>query len=255
MANIKLVIAYDGSAYFGWQKTRMGPSIQQFLEDALATVLRVPVRLQAASRTDAGVHAKGQVVQFSVDQKPDLIRLVRSLNGILPRDIVVQDAAIAPDDFHPTLNAAGKIYHYNVCFGKVQLPHHRHYSWHFPQALDIELMRQSSKELIGKHDFSAFTNVKKNEPYADHIRHLKRIEIEQCEPERLRFIIEGDHFLYKMVRNIVGTLCYKGCGKLKDAAIKDLLLLQDRRLMGITAPAHGLLLHEIHYDSSFPDRQ
>ena len=155
--------------------------------------------------------------------------------------------AQAPDAFHPTIDAKGKIYHYHVCFGRVQLPHHRHYSWHFPYELKIEAMKQAAATLVGRKDFSALTNVKKNEAYSDHVRHIKSIDIELIEPERLRFVVEGDHFLYKMVRNLVGTLCYTGCGKMESNALEGLLLLQDRRLMGMTAPAHGLILDSVHY--------
>lgn len=248
MSNIKLLLAYDGTDYRGWQKTRVGPSIESVLEEVLATILRHPVRLQAASRTDAGVHAKGQVVNF-ITENPSLNLhvLQRSLNGMLPRAMSVLEVSQMPDTFHPTIDAKGKVYHYHVCYGKTQLPFNRHYSWHFPYSLDLKKMEQAVAALIGKRDYSALTNVKKGETYQDHIRHIERITIEPLEGERLCFVIEGDHFLYKMVRNLVGTLCYVGCGKMDATQIESLLLLQDRRLMGVTAPAHGLSLEKVCY--------
>lgn len=247
MANIKLILAYDGTDYRGWQKTRVGPSIESILETTLTTILRHPVRLQAASRTDAGVHAKGQVVNFFTENTLNLTVLQRSLNGMLPRDISVIEVSLAADSFHPTLDSKGKIYHYQVCHGKTQLPFHRHYSWHFPYRLDLKKMQDATLSLIGKRDYSALTNVKKGESYQDHIRHIQRITIEPLEQDRLCFIIEGDHFLYKMVRNLAGTLCYVGCGKMNAAEIGSLLQLQDRRQMGVTAPAHGLTLQHVHF--------
>lgn len=248
MVNIKLLVAYDGTAYRGWQKTRVGASIESILEAALKTILRQPIKLQAASRTDAGVHAKGQVVNFVLNRDDiDIPLLLRSLKGTLPPDISVYEASIETEDFHPTIHAKGKIYHYHVCYGKVQLPHQRHYSWHFPYPLNIESMQKAATSLIGKRDFAAFTNVKKNESYSDHVRHIQKIEIVPMERERLCFVVEGDHFLYKMVRNLVGTLCYVGCGKMDGNEIAELLLLQDRKLMGVTAPAHGLILEKVYY--------
>ena len=251
MANIKLLVAYDGTAYRGWQKTRIGPSIEATLEQTLTTILRTPVQLQAASRTDAGVHARGQVVNFITDhQSLNLATLQRSLNGMLPKEIAVWDVAHTYDSFHPTLDSTGKIYHYHICCGKIQLPHHRHYSWHFPYPLEIGKMREAASKFLGKMDFSALTNAKKGESYEDYVRHIKKIDIELIEPERLRLIIEGDNFLYKMVRNLAGTLCYVGCGKMQSEEIEGLLLAQDRRLMGMTAPAHGLILDTVHYSST-----
>jgi len=248
MANIKLILAYDGTDYRGWQKTRVGPSIESVLEDILTTILRHPVRLQAASRTDAGVHAKGQVVHFITENDPlNLHILQRSLNGMLPRDISVLEVSQAHDSFHPTIDAKGKVYHYQVCYGKKQLPFDRHFSWHFPHQLDLKKMEQAVLSLVGKRDYSALTNVKKGENYQDHIRHIQSISIQSLDGERLCFIIEGDHFLYKMVRNLAGTLCYVGCGKMDGSEIGSLLQLQDRRLMGVTAPAHGLSLQKVHY--------
>ncbi len=137
--NIKLLIAYLGTSYLGWQKTPMGPSIEEALEKALSIVLQEEKKLQAASRTDAGVHAQGQVVNFTLSSFKDLKRLKASLNGCLPKDIVVLSAQEMPESFHPTLDAIKKEYIYEICNSTVQLPFHRNTSWHFPYPLKLRL--------------------------------------------------------------------------------------------------------------------
>src|SRR3569832_1557498 len=156
MKNIKLVLAYDGTAYLGWQKTEMGPSIEEELLKVLEQILQHPVKLQAASRTDAGVHAEGQVVNFFTEKNTD--RLLRGCNGLLPEDIRVLKVEEMPDRFHPTLGATGKEYHYSVCLGPTQLPFQRKFSWHFVKPVDVQKMREAAQFLIGRHDFSALTN-------------------------------------------------------------------------------------------------
>lgn len=247
--NIKLTIAYDGTAYLGWQKTAMGPSIEESLQAALEQILQHPIKLQAASRTDAGVHAEGQVVNFFTSKLiEDFKRLQIGINSLLPKDIVVLEAEKAPAAFHPTLDCIGKEYHYYVCYGTAQLPHHRLYSWHYPcLQLDLDEMRKSIPQLVGEHDFSSFTNVKNNETYDNHIRRVDSIEMVIIDQNRLRFDIRGNHFLYKMVRNLVGTLVYIGCGKLKREDISDILLSHDRTKAGMTALAHGLFLYKMFY--------
>ena len=159
MSNIRLTLSYLGTLYLGWQKTRMGPSIEEALEKALSQILQESISLQAASRTDAGVHAEGQVVNFFTKQeKLDLKRLQKSLNGLLPKEISVIDISFAPDPFHPTLDVLGKEYHYHLCCSTVQLPFYRHVSWHFPYLLDLQKMQDAAQLLVGKHDFSAFCN-------------------------------------------------------------------------------------------------
>jgi tRNA pseudouridine38-40 synthase len=251
--NIVLTIAYDGTHYLGWQKTAMGPSIEGALEKALVQILQQPVALQAASRTDAGVHAKGQVVNFTIneDTSIDLGRLHISLNQLLPKSIAVSEIAEYPAAFHPTLDCIGKEYHYQICLGKSQYPLHRFYSWHCPSTtttpIDIGAMNEGAALLIGRHSFQAFCNFKKNSNYRDYIRTIERISIVELPEERLCIEIEGDHFLYKMVRNMVGTLIYIGKGKLRLSQIPELLQSGSRIDAGVTAPAHGLTLFRVNY--------
>ncbi len=244
MKNLKLTIAYEGTSYLGWQKTEMGPSIEGELQKVLEQILQHPVKLQAASRTDAGVHAEAQVVNFFTSKEVVLDRLKKSINGLLPADIRIVGIEMMPDGFHPTLQAKGKEYHYSICYGPTQLPFHRNFSWHFVKPLDIEKMKEAASFLIGKHDFSALTNEKQE----DNVREVFHIKIEEIEPTRLRIRVAGNHFLYKMVRNIVGTVVYAGCDRLLLNDIRSLLESGNRSFAGMTAPAHGLTLKSVYYD-------
>lgn len=248
MHNIKLIIAYDGTAYFGWQKTRVGPSIEEALQAVIEQILQHPAPLQAASRTDAGVHARRQTVNFLTGRQGlDLSRLKSSLNGLLSKDIVILSVEEAPLNFHPTLDCTGKEYRYYLCYGHVQLPQHRFYSWHVSSVLDVEKIMLALPHLIGSHDFSAFCNVKKNEHYSDFIREVTTLELDLLEENRLCVRICGNHFLYKMVRNIVGTLADIGRGKIDLDQLPDILNSKYRPKAGVTAPAHGLFLHDVKY--------
>lgn len=252
MKNIRLIAAYDGTAYLGWQKTRMGPSIEGTLQPIIEKILQSPIQLQAASRTDAGVHVRCQVINFFTERGTlDLNKFLASLNRLLPDDISILAVDEVPLEFHPSLNAHKKEYRYYVTNGPVQYPEHRHYSWHYPKKLDILKMRFAAQMLIGEHDFSAFCNVMKNREYQHTRRILYRLEIHQLNDERLCFVVEGNSFLYKMVRNIVGTLIYVGCGKIEVDNVEDILCGRKRIHAGVTAPAHGLTLHRIEYSEIF----
>lgn len=246
--NIKLTLAYDGTDFLGWQKTSEGRSVEEELLNVLQKILQEPIELQAASRTDARVHALGQVVNFHVQKEiPDFGQFQLSMNQLLPKDIAVLEVSIMPENFHPTLDCSKKIYHYFLCWDTIQLPHHRFYSWHYPHQLNIENMRKAASKLIGEHDFAAFCNSKKNEAYDHTIRTLHRITIAEITNKNLRIELEGNHFLYKMARNIVGTLVYVGQGKILVEDVMKILESKDRTKAGMTAPAQGLFLHSIMY--------
>jgi tRNA pseudouridine38-40 synthase len=246
--NIKLTIAYDGSRYLGWQKTEMGPSIEEELQRALSQILQEDVALQAASRTDAGVHAAGQVVNLIVPHESACLQKLKiGLNGLLPKDIVVMEAEEVLENFHPTLDCKAKEYHYSLCYASAPIPLYRHCIWHYPYALDIAAIRQAAKLLTGEYDFRAFCNSRKEIVYSDYVRRVESITIVELEDKCLRFEIRGNNFLYKMVRNLVGTLVYAGCGKIDVEAIPAILEAKDRTQAGVTAPAHGLSLHRVYY--------
>jgi tRNA pseudouridine38-40 synthase len=244
--NLKMTLAYDGAPYLGWQKNNAGPSIEECLQTALQQILREDIALSAVSRTDAGVHAKGQVAHFLTANSICLYKLRRSLNSLLDETISVLDIEEAPMQFHPTLNCVKKEYWYHVCFGKVQHPFFRRTSWHFPHFLELDSMQKATHRLIGEHDFSAFCNQRPNwnrNTTCD----VKELSILLLSKDRLRFMIHGDRFLYKMVRNLVGTLVYIGCSKLTSHQIPGFLMSKDRSRIGMTAPAHGLLLKRVCY--------
>lgn len=231
------MICYDGTRYFGWQKTASGPSIQEELEKALLQITGERVVPEAASRTDRGVHAEGQVIQFALEKTIDPQRLLRGLNAVLPHDLRILE--LKPEQFHPTLDALGKEYHYRICQTVVQNPTVRLYSWHLRNPLNQDNINQAARLLLGRHDFTAFANEAEKDPFCT----LESITFDgSC------FRIKGDRFLYKMVRNLVGTLVYIGCDKLPKGAIPSILSSKDRKMAGITAPAHGLYLHQVFYE-------
>jgi tRNA pseudouridine38-40 synthase len=246
MYNIKLIIAYLGTSFKGWQKTKMGPSVEETLEKALQQILQHKVKLQAASRTDAGVHAEGQVVNFMALKPLCLKTLPYRLNAILRNEISIISAEQMPNHFHPTLSCLKKEYLYQLCHGHLQMPFLRHISWHFHHLLNIEQMKEASRHLIGTYDFSSFCN-ERALWNRDPICCIEKIEILTLSQKRLRICIIGNHFLYKMVRNIAGTLAYIGCGKIPSDQIVMILAGKDRTLAGVTAPAHGLILKQVYY--------
>lgn len=247
--NIRLLIAYDGTRFLGWQKANTGSTIEGVLQAVLEKILQHPIFLQAASRTDAGVHAAGQVVNFLSKSPLDYQKLQYTLNRLLPKDIVVLEASEEHLDFHPTLDVVEKEYRYFLCYHPTQNPQTRLYSWHYPYPLDLSLMRQAAKLITGTHDFATFCNLKNKTSYPHTTRTINRIEIREEPNENLLFVICGANFLYKMVRNIVGTLVYVGCGKISGEAIPGIIGTGKRTFAGITAPAHGLSLHRILYQT------
>ena len=247
--NICALVAYEGTRYLGWQKTIAGLSIQQALEDALAILLKQETPTEAASRTDAGVHAHGQVVNFFVDPEINLRKILRGLNALLPDDIVVRSLEEAKQSFHPTLDAKAKEYHYEIVCNSSQSPFLRDFSWHYPQELSLLAMQQAARQFIGIHNFSSFCNEIKEQD-KDPICHIHDLLVEETSLGQIKIRVTGNRFLYKMVRNLVGTLVYVGCGKLQALDIPNILKAKDRTLAGMTAPAKGLFLHKAYYDLS-----
>ncbi len=226
----------------------MGPSIEETLQQALFQIFHTPIFLQAASRTDAGVHAEGQVVNFIIQltKKPNLFQLRIRLNALLPCDISILNLEIADLSFHPTVDALGKEYHYHIYNHSADHPLYRKFSWHFPYPLNLKAMRDAAIYFLGENDFSAFSN----ERVLDGARKITDIEISVVSENRVRIAVKGSHFLYKMVRNIAGTLIYVGCGKIPLDDIPLILASKDRKLAGVTAPAHGLTLFQVFYGCS-----
>ena len=244
----KLTIAYDGTRYQGWQVQKIGTGVQEKVEGALARLFPSKPRLHSSSRTDTGVHALGMVAHFEVpalEWKPSGSKLALALNAWLPEDIRVVSAARTTDHFHARFNAAAKQYRYFVWNHAAMNPLIRHSAWHVPRPLDIPAMRRAAARLIGRHDFQSFAA---NPGYVKEstVRKLSRCEIKKA-GRLLTFVIEGDGFLYKMCRGVVGTLVQIGLGKFSPEQINVMLARKDRRVGGMSAPAHGLVLWQVRY--------
>lgn len=247
-AKYKLTIAYDGTGYEGWQVQKIGTGVQQKVEEALAKLFPSGPRLHSSSRTDTGVHALGMVAHFeapSTEWKSSAGKLALAINAWLPDDIRVLSASKAAADFHARFDAAGKQYRYFVWNHAAMNPMLRKSAWHVPRRLALGQMRAAAGQFVGKHDFKSFTA---NTGYerSSTVRKLSRCEIKRQGP-LLTFVVEGDGFLYKMCRGIVGTLVQVGLGKFAPSEIKELLTKKDRRFAGMTAPAHGLVLWKVFY--------
>jgi tRNA pseudouridine38-40 synthase len=249
----KLTIAYDGTAYQGWQVQKTGTGVQEKVEAALAKLFPSAPRLHSSSRTDTGVHALGMVAHFEVpapEARLPLRKLALALNAHLPEDIRVVGAHRCRADFHARFDATGKQYRYLVWNHAAMNPLLRRQAWHVPRPLAVPAMRAAAKRFLGRHDFRAFTSNPGYERLST-VRRLTRVEVKRSGP-LLTFVIEGDGFLYKMCRGIVGTLVQVGQGKLAVGDIRRIRSSRDRRGAGMTAPAHGLVLWRVFYDRRRP---
>ncbi len=248
---VKLTIAYDGTNYEGWQLQKIGLGVQQKIEEAFERLFRLPVRLHSSSRTDAGVHALGMVAHAEIPKArfkmtPD--KLALALNAHLPEDIRIMSVSRCRPDFHARFDASGKQYRYFVWNARAHNPLLRHTAWFVPQDLDLTRMRAAAKIFVGKHDFEAFAATREYKMKST-VRTLFKCEIKKSGP-LLAFVMEGDGFLYKMCRGIVGTLVQVGQGKYRPEEIRRMLNSKDRRMAGMTAPASGLVLWKVFYNRS-----
>lgn len=244
----RLVIAYDGAAYNGWQIQKIGQGVQAVVEAGLAKLFPSEPRTEGSSRTDQGVHAVGMCVHFTVPAAEARMtgrKLLLALNAHLPEDIRVVSAAFARPDFHARFDAVGKEYRYFIWNHPAMNPLWRRTAWHVPRPLDLAAMRRAAEYFIGEHDFRSFTA---NPGYdrANTVRHLTRCEVRRVGSE-IRIIIEGGGFLYKMCRAIAGTLVQVGLGRFPPEEVRVMLAKLDRRVAGMTAPAHGLVLWRVKY--------
>lgn len=244
MANIKLVLEYDGYRYHGWQRQPNLPTIQGTIEDAILKITQRRVTVIGSGRTDAGVHAEGQVANFITKARLRPDEWTRALNSLLPDDVVVLSAQKVSDRFHARSSAIGKVYRYRI----LNRPHPpaigRQYVWTVYSPLNLNRMRAAAKGLLGRHDFSAFRGSGPSTRTAVcHIRHLDWVQRQQ----ELVMTIEADHFLQQMVRTIVGTLVEVGKGRRHPRELEELVQKKDRRFSGPTAPPQGLSLIRVIY--------
>jgi tRNA pseudouridine38-40 synthase len=246
----KLLIAYDGTAYQGWQMQKIGTGVQEKVESALGNMFPSVKRIHSSSRTDTGVHALGMVAHVEIPRaefKMPVARLALAINAFLPHDIRVLSARRVPEAFHARFDATGKQYRYFIWNHPAMNPLLQNRAWHFPIKLDLAKMRAAAKLFIGRHDFRSLAGTRSYE-MASTVRSLNRCDIRKSGP-RLTFIIEGDGFLYKMCRGIVGTVVQVGQGKIPLARVAEILASRDRRAAGMTAPAHGLVLWKVFYST------
>ena len=241
--NIKITVEYDGTNYCGWQSQRNGRSIQSVLEEAVSTFLGTPTRVIGSGRTDAGVHALGQVVNF-FGCNFDRYRLLRGLNALTPRDITIKDAEIAPDAFDARRDGRSRVYRYYILNRSTPSPFHLNRAWHVHEPLDVEAMREAIGCLIGEHDYSSFRAAGCDAAHP--IRRVYQNSLER-RGDLLTYTIEATAFLRHMVRNIAGTLVEVGRGARTAESVKELLEARDRTKAGVTAPPHGLFLVKVNY--------
>lgn len=242
--NIKLTLEYDGTNYRGWQIQAEGDTIQGVLERAVSTFLGVPTRVIGSGRTDAGVHASGQVANFFSEREIDLHRLRRGLNALTPEDITVRDVEIVSDSFDARRDGRSRIYEYRILNRSTPSPFYSQYAWHVHEPLNIEAMREAICYLEGEHDFSSFRAAGCDAAHP--VRKVYRASLDRRD-ELLVFSIEATAFLRHMVRNIAGTLVEVGRGLRPAQAFGHLLEARDRTKAGSTAPAHGLFLVQVKY--------
>ena len=249
MRNLKITIEYDGTNYAGWQvqknhRGRKHTTIQETIEQVLSQILQEKIRLIASGRTDAGVHALAQVANFTSVSKINLGKLRRALNGNLPEDIKSSKIEEVSFKFNSRFSAKSKVYRYTIlnrAFSSPLLRNTTHFL-HYP--LNLALMRKEARAILGRHDFTSFTasGGKKRNP----VKTIKKIKITR-KNNLISIEIEADGFLYKMVRNIVGTLIEIGRGEFLRGSLKKILAAQDRKMAGSAAPARGLLLVKVKY--------
>jgi len=245
MPNFKLTIEYDGTAYCGWQRQAGDPTIQEAIETALAVMVNRPVSVIGAGRTDAGVHALGQVAHFKAETRLTPGVFLKGLNSLLPDDIVIRGCHRVPDAFHARYDARGKHYRYRVLNRSLPAAIGRHYAWHVRRPLDLAAMGQAAAALCGTHDFKSFEGA--GSPRRSTVRTVFRCEVNPCGEDLLHLDIEGDGFLRHMVRNIAGTLVEIGSGRRPADDMPAILAARDRHRAGITAPARGLFLVGVDY--------
>ena len=245
--NIKLTLEYDGTHFNGWQvQDKAKRTVQGEIEKVLSKIFKKKCRIIGSGRTDSGVHAKAQAANLKTTSTMTPVQILKALNARLPEDISITHAEGVPLNFHAQYSVKSKTYRYSILNRPSRSALERHFSFFYSQHLNLSLMRREAKSLLGKKDFKSFQATDFSRAERNTIRTIKKIRIKK----NAYFIfidIEADGFLYKMVRNIVGTLLEIGSGKQPKASIQNILKAQNRKAAGQTAPAKGLCLMEVHY--------
>jgi tRNA pseudouridine38-40 synthase len=246
MPTFRLTLEYDGTDFAGWQSQAQGErTVQATLAAALAEIAGRPVRVTGAGRTDAGVHAEGQVAAAALETRLDPATLLRAANAHLPRDVAVVACALAADGFDPRREATGKLYRYAIWNAPVASPLRRRRFHHVPAPLDLAAMKEGAAQLAGRHDFACFQAA--GSGVTGTVRTLARVDLAGQAGGEILLSLEGDGFLRHMARNVAGTLIEIGAGRRPPGSLPELLASRDRTLAGPTAPAHGLTLVRVDY--------
>ncbi len=236
---------YDGTDFSGWQRQKDRLTVQEEIERTLSTILNQEIKISGSGRTDAGVHALGQVASFTASTRIGLPDLKKGFNSLIKHPIVVRECTLAHGDFHAQYSAISKEYHYMILNRETPCAVGRNYLWHIRPPLDLDLMNQCCTLLVGEHDFKSFENT--GSPRTSTVREIFSAQVSSREDHRLVFKICASGFLKNMVRNILGTLVDAGRGKIEVQTFKEILNAGDRSLAGATAPARGLFLYRVNY--------
>lgn len=245
MRNIRIKVTYEGTRYQGWQKQESSENtIQGKLENLISRMCNEEIAVQGSGRTDAGVHALGQIVNFHTSCNMSTDEMLSYMNQYLPEDIAVVEIAEVSERFHSRLNAKGKRYSYRVWNSAIPNVFYRRYAYTVTEKLDIEAMRRAAQYFLGEHDFKSFTSTRKGKKST--VRRIDRIDIIK-EGDLLTFTFEGNGFLYHMIRILVGTLLEVGTGERMSDSIPEILAAKNRETAGALVPGKGLLLEEVFY--------
>lgn len=253
MRRWKVVCSYDGTEYSGWQSQINAHSIQDVIERRLSIVFKKTIKISASGRTDAGVHARGQIFHFDAEWGSGSDALQRAIGTTLPKSISIDSVHNVSDSFHARFSAVGKLYVYRYYLGHAP-PHLTRYRVSTgTRLLDLKSMNAAGKIFEGWHDFRSFA-ANRGEPYEDTVRYISKVDI-RCSGKQFSLWVEGNGFLYKMVRAMVGTMMEIARGKMKLSELEALISGEDRKHRVITAPAHGLTLEKVYYrDRGYPIR-
>ena len=244
MRNIKLTIEYDGTNYYGWQRQPDYKTIQGEIENVLSRITKEDVEIFGSGRTDKGVHAVGQVANFNTNSRMEAHKFKLALNSLLPNDIAIKESTEVDLGFHSRYSGKGKKYKYLIYNNKTRCPMNRLYTYHVFYDLDLDKIKESSKYFIGTHDFCGFMSTKSDKK--DTVRTIYSLDVDKKD-NIIEISIEGNGFLYNMVRIIAGTLVDVGRGAIDHKDIKRIISSKDRTKGGHTAPPEGLYLWEVYY--------
>lgn len=244
MRNIRLIIEYDGTKYLGWQKQKIGKTIQGTIEEAIKELTKEDIYLMGSSRTDAGVHARGFVANFKTESKIPADKFREAINHKLPEDISIIESKEMNEDFHSRYNAIGKTYSYTIINRAAKAAIGKNYLYQVKFDLDVDLMKEACKDFIGTHDFSAFKS--SGSSVKSSIRTITDLHIVE-DNNIIKIYVTGDGFLYNMVRIIVGTLIMVGNKKIDPKDIKSIIESKDRAKSGFCVPPQGLTLEKVYY--------